>query len=94
MKLDEKMIKPPIGKVTRVHIFLQKARAFIKEVPVKKGSDWEKNKKCALEDIERAIAVLMPVSELWDPCSGQIIRKIVEKNPARIEDFQPRPKKK
>jgi hypothetical protein len=87
------VVKPPIDGLPRLHIFLQKARAFIKYVPVEKGSDWEKHKKCALQDIESLIAMMTPVIDGYDPCQNQRIRRYVKKAIVKIEKFQPAPEK-
>jgi len=86
-------IKPPIKELPRLHIFLQKARAFIKHVPVEKGSEWEEHKKCALNDIESVIAMMTPVTGGYDPCQHQLIRRIVKRTLVKTEKFQPDPEK-
>ena len=85
-------IKPPVELEDRIHIYLQKIRAFIKEVPVK-SEEWRENKKCALNDVERLIAMFMPVHEHYDPCQGQIIRLRVKKNIIDPKEFPLRKKK-
>lgn len=85
------VIKPPIKSLPRLHIFLQKARAFIKHVPVEKGSEWEEHQKCALHDIESLIAMMTPVIDSYDPCRNQPIRRIVKRTRVKMEKFQPDP---
>ena len=87
------ILKPPIQGLPRLHIFLQKARAFIKYVPVEKGSEWEEHKKCALHDIESLIAMMTPVLDSYDPCQGQRIRRYVKRALVKTEKFQPAPEK-
>ena len=90
-KIATAVIKPPIKKLPRMHIFLQKARAFIKYVPVEKGSEWEEHKKCALHDIESLIAMMTPVLDIYDPCRNQPIRRYVKKARVKTGKFQPEP---
>jgi len=85
------VIKPPIERLPRLHIFLQKARAFIKHVPVEKASEWEEHKRCALHDIESLIAMMMPVIDDYNPCRNQPIRRYVKEARVKIEKFQPAP---
>ena len=85
---DTRVMKPPIEKLPRLHIFLQKARAFIKEVPIE-DPEWEENRECALHSLDSAIAITTPVLELHDPCERQRIRIFVERHLVKLEEFQP-----
>jgi hypothetical protein len=85
-------IKPPIDRLPRLHIFLQKARAFIKQVPIE-DKEWKEHRECALHDIESVIAMMSPIIDGYDPCRNQRIRIYVKKEPVILEEFQPDLKK-
>ncbi len=85
---ETRIMKPPIRKLPRLHIFLQKARAFIKEVPIK-DPEWEENRDCALHSLDSVIASLTPVFDRYDPCERQPIRRYVKRHLVKLEEFQP-----